>query len=371
MMPLISTFSKFQLRLLIFCLLIALSNSFSSTPASDTTSTTQASAKPILVVGATGRVGRIVVNQLLEKNQPVRALIRNTTKAQKLFGANINGTSSLELITADLGHYDDKECAQTLERAVIGCDSIISVSGTLRFSKLTDFLPWRLLRTNVTSWCNDDRRHPYYPNYQAQVLLINLAAKYNISRFVRVTGLSVGLPAFNPVSILFSGLLSMTSRYHALTEQYLRSSAVPYVILRPGGLTNSKRNKTTTSLQVDASGVLPPPARVGRSDVASLAVASCDSSIVPSDDSYTLAVRWVGDVTPKSQGTIRDGCDSAETCLNVIVQESSNGSSLFKEPKGIKPYGVSVGIFFYSFAAVSLKIGSMLLRAAMRVFRRV
>lgn len=241
MMPLISTFSKFQLRLLIFCLLIALSNSFSSTPASDTTSTTQASAKPILVVGATGRVGRIVVNQLLEKNQPVRALIRNTTKAQKLFGANINGTSSLELITADLGHYDDKECAQTLERAVIGCDSIISVSGTLRFSKLTDFLPWRLLRTNVTSWCNDDRRHPYYPNYQAQVLLINLAAKYNISRFVRVTGLSVGLPAFNPVSILFSGLLSMTSRYHALTEQYLRSSAVPYVILRPGGLTNSKR----------------------------------------------------------------------------------------------------------------------------------
>ena len=134
-----------------------------------------------------------------------------------------------------------KECAKTLEQAVKGCDSIISVSGTLRFSKLSDFMPWRLLRTNVTSWCNNDRRHPFYPNYQAQVLLINLAAKYKITRFVRVTGLSVGLPAFNPVSILFSGLLSMTSRYHALTEQYLRNSTVPYVILRPGGLSNSKR----------------------------------------------------------------------------------------------------------------------------------
>ena len=122
---------------------------------------------------------------------------------------------------------------------------------------------------------------------------------------------------------------------------------------------------------MDASGVLPPPARVGRSDVASLAVASCNSSILPSDDSYTLAVRWVGDVTPKSQGTLSDGCGSAEMCLNGIVQESSSETVKFKEPKGIQPYGVAVGLFFYSFAAVSLKIGSVLLRTAMRVFRKV
>lgn len=222
-------------RLLICCLWIASSNCLSSTPLSSSSVST---SKPILVVGATGRVGRLVVNQLLGQNRPVRALVRNTTKAQQIFGDNL---TSLQLFVADLGHYDDAECQETLEKAVNGCDCIISVSGTMRFSKWTDFVPWRLFRTNVTSWCNHDRRHPYFPNYQAQNLLVDLAEQYNITRFVRLTGLTVGLPAFNLVSVLFSGLLSMTSRYHALAEQYLRRSSVPHVILRPGGLSSSER----------------------------------------------------------------------------------------------------------------------------------
>jgi len=228
-------------HILTFTFFIVASNAFVSTPdnAPDTSSTQlQASTKPILVVGATGRVGRLVVNRLLEQNRSVRAVVRNTTKAQQVFGSNL---TSLELVTADLGHYDDPECAATLEKAVEGCDCIISVSGTMRFSKLTDFLPWRLFRTNVTSWCDNDRRHPYYPNYMAQSLLVDLAEKHDISRFIRLTGLTVGLPAFNLVSVLFSGLLSMTSRYHALCEQYLRESSVPHVILRPGGLSNNER----------------------------------------------------------------------------------------------------------------------------------
>lgn len=131
------------------------------------------------------------------------------------------------------------------------------------------------------------------------------------------------------------------------------------------------QNTATTSLQVDATGKLPPPARVGRSDVASLAIASCDPSILPfSTDSYTLAVRWVGDVAPKTQGTKDDGCDSAEACLKGVVEESSKGVVKFEEPKGIKPYGAAVGLFFYSFAAVSIKVTSLLIRTAMRIFRR-
>lgn len=231
-----------SIGLVICLLLVSTISALVSTPpnspdASSSTQLQQASTKPILVVGATGRVGRLVVNKLLEQERPVRALVRNTTKAQQLFA----NQTSLEIITADLQQYDDPACAQTLETAVQGCDCIISVSGTVRFSKLTDFLPWRLFRTNVTSWCDKDRSHPYYPNFMAQSLLIDLAAQHNVSRFVRLTGLTVGLSAFNPVSVLFSGLLSMTSRYHALTEQYLRDSSVPHVILRPGGLSNDER----------------------------------------------------------------------------------------------------------------------------------
>lgn len=118
---------------------------------------------------------------------------------------------------------------------------------------------------------------------------------------------------------------------------------------------------------MDASGVVPPPARVGRSDVAALAIASCDMSILPLDTSSTLAVRWVGEVAPKAQAKKEDGFDSAEACLESVA---ANGIAEYQEPSGIKPYGVAVGLFFYSFAAVSIKIGSVLLRAAMKVFRR-
>jgi len=45
------------------------------------------SSSPVLVVGATGGVGRRVVQKLLAADRPVRALIRNRIKAQELFGA--------------------------------------------------------------------------------------------------------------------------------------------------------------------------------------------------------------------------------------------------------------------------------------------
>ena len=192
-------------------------------------------SKPTLVVGATGRVGRIIVENLLGQSKPVRALVRDVGKAKEVLGENPN----LELVVVpDLGKYQDY--AQELERAVNGCESVISVSGTVRFSKITDFLlPWRFLRTDVSSWA--DSSHPYFCNYKAQCYLIDLAEKYNVQRFVRLTGLSTGYSIFNPVTVIFSTLLSLTTRYHFLCEKYLHDSKVPHVIIRPGGLIDGHR----------------------------------------------------------------------------------------------------------------------------------
>lgn len=227
-----------RLSHLLTWILIVSSNAFVTLNTPQASSTQLSATKPVLVIGATGRVGRLVVEQLLAENRPVRAVIRNTIKAKEIFGEN---NTSLDFVEADLGYFDTSNVEDALEKAVEGCDSVISVSGTLRFSKLTDFLPWRLFRTDVSSWCDNDRSHPYFTNYQAQKLLVDLAAKHKISRFVRLTGLSVGLPAFSFISVLFSGLLSMSSRYNYLMEQYLRESSVPHVILRPGGLTSKER----------------------------------------------------------------------------------------------------------------------------------
>jgi NAD(P)-dependent dehydrogenase (short-subunit alcohol dehydrogenase family) len=83
----------------------------------------------VLVVGATGRVGRRVVEQLLSQNRPVRALVRNPTKAQELFGKN--GSSSmhpnLQVVEADISRFEDFD--EVLDKAVEGCGCIISVSG--------------------------------------------------------------------------------------------------------------------------------------------------------------------------------------------------------------------------------------------------
>lgn len=190
--------------------------------------------KPTLVVGGTGQVGRRIVAQLLQQQKPVRALVRNPEKAKEVLAT---GDPNLQIIVVDLSEYQTH--ADLLEQAVKGCDCIISVSGALRFSQVTDFLPWRLGNPDVSAWA--DKRHPYFCNYKAHCLLVDLAKQYSIQRFVRLTGGTVGFSAFNPFVILMSAMLSMTTRYHFLTEKYLRESNVPYMIVRPGGLMNDKR----------------------------------------------------------------------------------------------------------------------------------
>jgi hypothetical protein len=115
------------------------------------------------VVGATGRVSRRVVEQLLSQNRPVRALVRNPTIAQELFGKNGSSKSSmhpnLQIIVAEISRFEDFD--EVLDNAVKGCGSIISVSGAMRVSHLSDFLPWRL--ADVSSWAGCD--HPYYASY--------------------------------------------------------------------------------------------------------------------------------------------------------------------------------------------------------------
>ncbi len=208
---------------------------FSPELRSSTSDTSSSITKPTLVVGATGMVGRRVVQQLLDQNRPVRALVRNVTRAQELFGTS-TGFPPLEIVLADLAYYDNFTVAKRLEQAVQGCDSIISVSGALRFSKLTDFLPWRLWNADVSSWA--DRGHPYFANYKAQALLVDLAQKHGVSRFVRLTGRYSHLSV---VSYLFAIVGSRNNQYHYLCEQHLRQSKVPFVLLKPGGLATEAR----------------------------------------------------------------------------------------------------------------------------------
>jgi len=314
--------------------------------------------KPTLVVGATGQVGRRVVEQLLNANKPVRALVRNHSKARELFGKYMmedDEKTKLKIFVCDLGEAAKQEDYKVLNQAVEGCGSIVSVSGCARISKLSDFLPWRLFREDVSGWA--DSSHPYFGNYKAQCVLVDLAKTHSVSRFVRLTGLSAGYSPFHPVGIIFSSVLSMTTRYHFLCEQYIRNSSVPYLIIRPGGLRNEDRDSTTTHLQVDASGSLPPPGMVSRSDVAAVATMCSGRQLLSADHSFTLAVRAVGDnVKPRPQGAKEDGYATVEECLKAVEFQSDS----IDKTQHSKPYGLAVGVLVYSLSAIGLKVGTLM-----------
>jgi len=328
--------------------------------------------KPVLVVGATGEVGKRVVLQLLKQNIPVRAFARSYEKTVKLFGDYAKGRGSLlEVCVGDLNEPD------TLEVAVRGCDSVISVSGTVRLSRLSDFLPWRLFRSDVSSWCSD-KTHPYYTNYKSQQVLFSLAEKYELKKIIRLTDLYTGLAPYSFISIVANTVRSMVFRYHALAEQSLRANCtVPSVILRPGDLVNYQRNTETTWLQVHPSGVLPSPSIIGRDDVASLAI-----SALQSDDSrnYTLAVRWVGEhMYPQAQGKKDDGFPTVKLCLSALKNQSfippiaeerveneaarALGSSRYmqKTPK-VKPFASYVALAVYTISLSVVKMVAIIVR---------
>src|SRR4051812_6586795 len=84
----------------------------------------------ILILGATGRTGRHLLNEALQKGHTVHALVRDRSKLQH---------TSPDLVLFE-GNPSD---ISSLSRAARGCDAILS---TLNISRNSDF-PWAGLRT--------------------------------------------------------------------------------------------------------------------------------------------------------------------------------------------------------------------------------
>ena len=118
---------------------------------------------------------------------------------------------------------------------------------------------------------------------------------------------SVGFSVWNPVTVLFNLLLSLTGKWHSAAETRLVASTLDYTILRPGGLSDAERggghdpNGAPVTLQLEVAdeppalggraAPMPPPGRLGRADLAALAVACVDE---PRARNRILACRWVG-----------------------------------------------------------------------------
>jgi len=138
----------------------------------------------ILVTGATGRLGRIIVRLLLERSQHVRAFTRRPSVANSLFGSDVE---------IAVGNFDEPA---SLARALTSVDKVLLLSP----------ISERLARD--------------------QIAVIDAAAKAGVARIIKISGSDWTI---DPPGQSISG------DAHAEVEAHLEASAIESVSLRPNG----------------------------------------------------------------------------------------------------------------------------------------
>jgi len=153
----------------------------------------------IFVAGATGETGRRVVQTLVDRQQPVRALVRDPAAAQAILPA------AVELWPGDVLN---RNC---LEQGLAGCTALISATGA---------------RPSM------DPTGPYQVDFEGTKNLVDAARAQGVEHMVMVSSLCVSR-FFHPLNLFWLVLW-----WKRQAEQYLIDSGLPYTIVRPGGLKN-------------------------------------------------------------------------------------------------------------------------------------
>ncbi|NJK54749.1 MAG: SDR family oxidoreductase [Pleurocapsa sp. SU_5_0] len=164
----------------------------------------------ILVAGATGGVGQLVVAKLLAKDLKVCALTRTRAKAESMFDQQV------KIIEGDIRH------ANTLARVTNGISYIICCTGTTAFPSLRwDF-------ANLFQPANS----PAAVDAEGVKNLV-AAAPEDLKRFVFVSSCGVLRKDEFPYNILNAfGVLDAKLK----GEEAIAASNLPYTIIRPARL---------------------------------------------------------------------------------------------------------------------------------------
>jgi uncharacterized protein YbjT (DUF2867 family) len=151
------------------------------------------------VAGATGETGRRIVQELVKRRIPVRAMVRDLAKAREILPPEV------ELVMGDV-----------LDRGSI--NEAIGDSTVI------------LCATGAKP--SFDPTGPYQVDYEGTKNLVEAAKSHNIEQFVFVSSLCVS-KFFHPLNLFWLILW-----WKQQAEQYLKTSGLNYTIVRPGGLKN-------------------------------------------------------------------------------------------------------------------------------------
>ncbi|MEP0869093.1 SDR family oxidoreductase [Trichocoleus desertorum AS-A10] len=164
------------------------------------------------VAGATGKTGRRIVEELLKRNIPVRALVRDLATVRDSFPPEV------ELVVGDVLKPD------TLTTALGDSTVLLCATGARPSFDVTG---------------------PYKVDYEGTRNLVNAAKAHGIEHFVFVSSLCVSR-LFH-----FLNLFGLILVWKKQAEQYLQQSGLTYTIVRPGGLTEAEGTNAVVLCQAD------------------------------------------------------------------------------------------------------------------------
>ncbi len=173
------------------------------------------------VAGATGETGRRIVQELVNRNIPVRALVRDLEKARAIL------PESAELVVGDVLKPADLSAA-------IG-DSTVLLCAT-------------------GSQPGFDPTAPYKVDYEGTKNLVDAAKAKGIEQFVLVSSIGAS-QLFHPLNLFWLILV-----WKKQAEEYLQKSTLTYTIVRPGGLKNEDNSEPVVMFTADSlslSGSIP------------------------------------------------------------------------------------------------------------------
>ncbi|MDJ0571336.1 MAG: SDR family oxidoreductase [Pleurocapsa sp. MO_192.B19] len=176
----------------------------------------------ILVAGATGQTGRHIVRQLIKRNVPVKALVRDIEQAKEVL------PPAAELIVGDVLK------PATFEPSLADCNVLICATGASP---------------------SLDPTGPYQIDYQGTKNLVDAAKAKGIEHFVLVSSLCVS-KFFHPLNLFWLILY-----WKKQAESYIQSSGLTYTIVRPGGLKNEDNSDNIIMSTADTlfEGSIPRP----------------------------------------------------------------------------------------------------------------
>ncbi|MEH2310351.1 MAG: NAD(P)H-binding protein [Nostoc sp.] len=151
------------------------------------------------VAGATGETGRRIVQELIARNIPVRALVRDVEKARAILSPEV------ELVVGDVLQPESLTTG-------LGNSTVLLVATGAKPSF--------------------DPTGPYKVDFEGSKNLVDAAKVKGIEHFVFVSSLCTS-QLFHPLNLFWLILV-----WKKQAEEYIQKSGLTYTIVRPGGLKN-------------------------------------------------------------------------------------------------------------------------------------